>query len=671
MRRILHFLVVALVGAAVLPVVAGAGPVGAGRASEARLANVTAAVAAQAAQAAPGDVLDLIVTLDRPASPAGAGRLAALGTQVWTAEHIEVAALLLPAGRLDALRRLPGVEGVYPNRALRYYGGDGDQPGPKLPPLPGQAPPGGFGAALPVPNIGVTGKGVTVGIIDSGVDFTHPDLADAMVANVKISPLGSDGPIPPIEGLPNTDTSSGHGTHVAGDVAGRGTASGGKYKGSAPGASLVGIGTGEGLTVHPRGVLQSFDWVLENKDKYGIRVLNNSYGGSFEPFDPSEPINRATKKAADAGIVVLFAQGNDGDEMTMNANATPPWVIAVAAATQQGGMTDFSSGGLDADVVDPTTFDVNDRPGDPRQPLRMGLYHPSIAALGENVVGTRAAGTIVPLIGSRYDVALPPGDQARYTIMSGTSMASPEAAGIVALILEANYDLRPADVKRVLQVTAKPIPGVPFWRQGYGNADPAAAVGLARQLRGRSADEVNRVLDERQAARDADVLASMVHPLRTTAWWKTPLPDGDKPPAGGRTAGPGGSGGSTASGNTHKITVEAGTGRLKVVNAGFSAPFVPDPLHAVVVRDAAGREVGRSDPHLPGQSGTFVLDLDLTKMKDLAWGTWTIEVTEAGVFPAAVLGPEEATVAATFAQPQAPEPVSSILPLPRLEPPSG
>ena len=664
MRRILHFLVVALVGAAVLPAVAGAG--GTGRSSGGGLAAVARGVPAAAT---PGESLDVIVTLDRPATPALARRLAALGTATWTARHIPVAALQLPAARLGALRRLAGVEGIYPNKQLRYYG---DRPvtaeGPKLPPLPGQAPPGGFGAALPVPNIGVTGKGVTVAVVDSGVDFTHPDLAPAMVANVKMSPLGSDGPIAPIEGLPNTDNSSGHGTHVAGDVAGRGTASNGTYKGSAPGASLVGIGTGEGLTVHSRGVLQSYDWILANQQKYRIRVVNNSFGGSFEPFDPSEPINRATKLAADAGIVVLFAQGNDGDEMTMNSSATAPWVIAVAAATQKGALADFSSGGLDADVVDPLTFDVNDLAGDPRRPLRMGLYHPSIMALGEYVVGARAAGTILPVLGARHDVALPAGDQARYTIMSGTSMACPEAAGIVALVLEANPALRPADVKRVLQITAKPVPGVPFFRQGYGNADPAREVELARRLAGHSPDDVNRLLDEHQAARDAEILAGMAHPLRTTAWWKTPTASGDTPAAEGA-----GEDGATDTVKGRKITVEEGTGRLKVTNAGLSLPFVPDPAHAVVVRDAAGKEVARSKPRLPGQSGTIILDLDLTKLTGLTWGAWTVEVTEGGLLPAGMFGAEEATVAATFAQPQEPDKASSLLPaLPALPtPPSG
>ncbi len=468
MRRILYFLFVAVLGAAVLPVVASAGhsPGGSG----AGLARLARGVPAPVAS---GEALDLVVTLDRPASPALARRLDMLGTDVWTARHFPVATLRLPTARLDGLRRLAGVEAVYPNRGLRYFGDQAAAASP-VPPLPGQVPPGGFGAALPVPGIGVTGKGVTVAVIDSGIDFTHPDLAPAMVANVKVSPLGSNGRLEPIEGLPNTDSSSGHGTHVAGDVAGRGVASNGAYKGAAPGASLVGIGAGEGITVHPRGVLQAYDWMIENRQKYGIRVVNNSFGGSFEPFDPGEPINRATKAAADAGIVVLFAQGNDGDEMTMNSNATPPWVIAVAAGTQKGGMTDFSSGGIDADVVDPTAFDVADLAGDRRQPLQMGLYHPSITALGEYVVGPRAAATILPALGARHDIHLPAGEQVRYTIMSGTSMASPEAAGIVALLLEANPALRPGDVKRVLQITGPLDPGCPVLPAGLWHRRPGS-----------------------------------------------------------------------------------------------------------------------------------------------------------------------------------------------------
>jgi serine protease AprX len=620
LRRIVLFLFVAMLGAAAGPVVAEATQTGRQPAERAEVgAGVPSALSA-ALSGARGAPLDLLVTFDEPASPALGRRLAAVGSAVWTARHYPVGAVRVPAARIEALRRVAGVRGLYLDKVLRYFGeravtptrlGTGDGPLPV--PVPGlQGPPGGFGAALPIPGLGVTGKGVTVAVIDSGIDFTHPDLADAMVANVKMSPLGPDGPLQPIEGLPNTDNTSGHGTHVAGDVAGRGTASDGAYKGAAPGASLVGIGAGEGLTVHTRAVLQSYDWLLEHRQQYGIRAVNNSFGGGFEAFNPDEPIHRATKAATDAGIVVLFAQGNDGDEMTMNSSAVAPWVIAVAAGTQQGGMTDFSSGGLDADVSEPLAFDVRDVAGDPRRPLRMGLYHPSFVALGEFVVGARAVGTVLPALGARHDVALPAGDQARYTIMSGTSMASPEAAGIVALVLEANSDLRPVDVKRVLQSTARWIPDVPFFRQGYGHADPAGAVELARRLRGLPAAEVNRILDEEQAKRDAGIVAGIHHPLRTTAWSK------EEPPEDGSLP-------------RHTVTVEAGAARIKVINAGFGLPFVSNPAHMIVVRDAAGREVGRSAPRLPGGSGTSVVDVDLTKLTGLTWGKWTVEVSEGGL----------------------------------------
>jgi subtilisin family serine protease len=654
-RRILGFLVVGFVAVAVLPAVANSAPLGGAVVrSGPGLADVAAGVVSEAAHAGPADLLDVLVTLDKPASPGLVGRLAGLASWSWTAKNIPVAAMVLPVARLDALRRLDGVRSVWPDTTLHYFG-DGPvtatADGPLPVPVPKLIPNDKFGAALPVPDIGVDGKGITVAIVDSGVDGLHPDLAPAMKANLKMSPLGPDGPLPPIEGLPDTDTSSGHGTHVAGDVAGRGIASNGAYKGSAPGVSLVGLGAGEGLSVESRAVLQAYDWIIGHRDQYGIRVVNNSFGGSFEPFKADEPMNKATKAATDAGIVVVFAQGNDGDEMTMNNEATAPWVIAVGAGSQARGLTDFSSGGIDADVVDPGNFSATDLAGDPRQPLRMGLYHPSGVALGEFVVGPRAGNTIVPVLGARHDIALPPGQQAFYTIMSGTSMASPEACGIVALVLEANPALAPADVKRVLQITAKPIPDVPFFRQGYGNFDPAAAVGLARQLVGMAPADVNRILDGQQAARDAAVLAGINHPLHTTAW------SGDKPESGSGDRGAG----------VHKITVEPGTGRLKVVNAGLTLPFAPDPLHTIVVRDAAGKEVGHSDLKLPGSSGTEVLDLDLTKMSGLAWGIWTIEVTEAGIAPLP-FGADEATVAATFAKTQKPDPVSSILPhsLPKL-----
>jgi serine protease AprX len=633
-RRIVGFLLVACVGALVLPAMARSEP-----AARPRLARLAGGLPAR-----PGGTLDLVLTLDQPASARLTARLAALGSWAWAARHFPVAAVRIPAVAIGRLRQADGVVAIYPNRSLTFYGQQAAPAPSPAPAVPGLAPEAGFGAAVPVPGLGVTGKGVTVAIVDTGVDFTHPDLAPALRANVKMNLLGEFGPTPPIEGLPNSDTTSGHGTHVAGDVAGRGVASGGAYQGAAPGASLVGLGVGEGLNASTLAVVQAYDWILEHRQAEGIRVVNNSYGtAAFEPFDPEDPVNEATRAAADAGLVVVFAQGNNGDELTMNSYGAAPWVIPVAAGTRAGGVTDFSSGGVDSDVL-ADCFSC-DAVGDPRQPLRMGQYHPAVVGLGENVVGPRTPATIVPFFGVRRDVALPPGQQAWYTIQSGTSVASPEVAGVVALVLEANPVLGPADVRQILQITARPIPDVPFFRQGYGTIDTAGAVGLARGLAGRPAAEVRNILDRQQAERDVEVLAGLSHPLHTTA--RMPMFEGV---------------------TRLQIPVERGAGRVKVVTSGFGPPFEPLPTFAIIVRDAAGVEVARSTPRSPGSSPATVLDVDLTGRSDLTWGAWTVSVDDVtapldGMFSSTLVA-----VAASFARPQQPEPVFATLPRPGVPP---
>ena len=338
--------------------------------------------------------------------------------------------------------------------------------------------------------------------------------------------------------------------------------------------------------------------------------------------------------------MVVFAQGNNGDELTMNSYGAAPWVIPVAAGTRAGGVTDLSSGGIDADVLNGCY--ACSVAGEARRPLKMGQYHPAVVALGENVVGPRAAATIVPFYGARRDVALAPGQQARYTIQSGTSMASPETAGVVALLLEANPGLGPADVRRILQVTARTIAGVPFFRQGYGTIDVAAAVGLARRLAGEPAADVG-ILDERQAARDAEVLAGLSHPLDTAAWTDY-IPGFD-------------------GASRRPIPVEAGTGRLKAVSS--IAPFGPGPANAIIVRDAAGREVARSALRPPGGSPATVLDVDLTGLTGVAWGMWTVSVGE-GDADFDEINLERTTVVSTFANPEPPQRVFTTLPRPNV-----
>ena len=554
--------------------------------------------------AAPGALLDLVVTLDRPADTRMAAALARLGVWSHTYRHLPSAAVRLPVARLPELRSLPGVLAVYENKRLQYF-------------LKESAKLNNTDHAWT--DLGVSGKGVTVAVIDTGVDFTHPDLAPAMKANVKITGLGND-PLPltvPVEGLPNSDTSSGHGTHVAGDVGGRGTASGGAHRGMAYGADLVGIGTGEGLSIIT--ALEGFDWMLQNREKYGIRVVNNSYGTGFAPFDPMEPVHLATKRATDAGIVVVFANGNDGDEMSMNPYASAPWVIPVAAGSKSGKVTDFSSGGIEADTVG-MNFAKNEIVGEARKPLNMGLYHPAVTVTGEEVVSTRSNTTITPLTSLPEDrQRIPPEQLPYYSTLSGTSMAAPEAAGIVALILEANPALTPAQVRNVLQITGRTISGVPFYKQGYGYVDASAAVELARTLKGRPAAEIQSVLEGQQAARDQQVLDTLAHPTRSYGYT-------ERAPMGAGTL-------------SHPIEVAPGSERVKVVANGGSLPFVGVTGYKITVKDANGKEVGTATAS--AASGTTTLDLDLRKLEadeakaaqrfsELAFGTWTADVGVVG-----------------------------------------
>jgi hypothetical protein len=380
----------------------------------------------------------------------------------------------------------------------------------------------------------------------------------------------------PVEGPPDSDTTSGHGTHVAGDVAARGTASGGTYKGLAPGADLVGISAGDVLSMYA--VVEGLDWVMANRERYGIRVVNNSWGSQFKPFDSEDPVNLATKLLADSGVVVVFANGNDSDEMAMNPYAVPPWVLPVAAGTKDRQVADFSSGGIEGDTVGLGFADV-DVAGETRKPLDMGLYHPAVTTTGDSVVSTRANGTVVPLTAVPADVKyVPPQYLPYYTTLSGTSMAAPETAGVVALLLEAAPELNPLQVRRILQITARPIPGAAFHRQGYGYTDAGAAVDLARRLHGRPAAEIDATVAQLQAARDQSILDTLSHPLHTYA--RT-----DRGPF-------------LAGSLARKVNVPVGTGRVKVLL----------DLHKLA-----------SDVTVAAQ-----------RFAELAYGEWTVDVDATG-----------------------------------------
>lgn len=344
----------------------------------------------------------------------------------------------------------------------------------------------------------VDGSGIGVAVVDSGVDALHPDLADAVVMNKKVeqclTPIsiggrcGANVLLENLQGLPpscddetfldveDSDTSSGHGTHVAGIVAGRGTMSDGREKGAAPGASIYALGTGEADRI--LFALEAFAWIHCHHATVSppIRIVTNSWGPAPANFNPADPINVAANRLVDDGLVVVFSAGNNGGtgstrELNPYARNPKPGVISVANYNDVG--SGKRDGSLDASS---SRGRIADGPGSD---------WPDLAAPGTNIVSTASpagASSLVPCCsGMPY-----------YTTLTGTSMAAPHVAGIAALVLEANPALTPAEVEDILKETALPLAsagaylpdpysaGTMNFAAGHGLVDAVAALNDAR-----------------------------------------------------------------------------------------------------------------------------------------------------------------------------------------------
>lgn len=429
--------------------------------------------------AAPGERLEVFVTFDETLTTgdAVAAALTAAGAGIIRFQHLPVVFALATPAQVGAAGKLPGVRSLYANRQLQWHLREG------IPTV----------RADLAHAAGYTGAGVGIAILDSGVDgFYNPDLEypSRTVQNVKygvdmreVVTFGSDVPAVGaklfVENLPSSETSVGHGTHVAGIAAGDGTASSGFYRGVAPGADLVGIGAGDVLFVF--WVLAGFDYILENRAKHNIQVVNNSWG-STGAFDPADPTNVATKKLYDAGIAVVFSAGNEGPgENTMNTYGVAPWVLAVAAGCKTVEPDPTNSAAYCRDGRASLLGDFSSRgvPGDPDN-------RPDITAPGVAIVSTRSAtGTVMNLLDLPADVRdcnLSLQHARFYTCADGTSMASPFVAGAIALMEEAAKGrLTPEEAYRAIARTAQPMPGYGAWEVGAGYLDVNAAVRAVRR----------------------------------------------------------------------------------------------------------------------------------------------------------------------------------------------
>jgi serine protease AprX len=354
-----------------------------------------------------------------------------------------------------------------------------------------------------------TGKGVAIAFLDSGFyahdDLTKPD--NRIVAYHSIFDVVDDR-----TSLATTDVASWHGMMTSVVAAGNGFLSAGFYRGIAPEAKVVLVKIGRSGHIPDDQIKRGLEWVLENRKKYEIRIVNISAGGDAEKSYLNSPLCETVERAVSEGLVVVCAVGNAG--MVPGHPVLPP--ASSPSAISVGGLDDQNS--LDR----------------AKRGMYRSSYGPTIDGLQKPEIiapGIWVAGPILPFtptadqaeLCSKLDAATDSQlqtiieahkgvdkdfDEARdlpapvlrqlitiklregnvinqhYKYIDGTSFAAPIVASVVACMLEANPSLTPQHVKRILIDTAERVVGVPVDRQGWGVVTPRKAVQMAMRLSG-------------------------------------------------------------------------------------------------------------------------------------------------------------------------------------------
>ncbi|HJR45066.1 MAG TPA: S8 family peptidase [Actinomycetota bacterium] len=296
---------------------------------------------------------------------------------------------------------------------------------------------------------GITGRGVTVALLDTGVYADHPDLAGRVVHCEDFS------------GEANTEAhcadTFGHGTFMAGLIAGNGSASNGVYKGSAPETNIVSLKMAgfDGAT-DVSNILAGIQWVVAHKNDYNIRALNLSLGSDSSQSHLLSPLNYAVQKAWKSGIAVVVSAGNSGpNSKTILKPADDPYVITVGSSNDEG------------------TLAVNDDRVpvfSSRGPTRSGIAKPDVVAPGVHTVSLRSPGSAID---QQFGATAVVDDG--YFRGTGTSMSTAVVTGVVAQMLQAKPSLSPDQVKYRLMTTARRIADTSSHAAGKGLVDAYAA----------------------------------------------------------------------------------------------------------------------------------------------------------------------------------------------------
>ncbi|MGV9213945.1 S8 family peptidase [Micromonospora sp. RB23] len=275
---------------------------------------------------------------------------------------------------------------------------------------------------------GYTGKGARVAVLDTGADFSHPDLAGRVAERADFTAEGGD-----------AVDHNGHGTHVASTIAGTGAASHGQRRGVAPDAKLV---IGKVLDDHgsgeDSGIILGMEWASTRAD-----VINMSLGGS-QADDGSDPLSLAVDALSrQTGTLFVIAAGNSGAQISSPGSAAT--ALTVGAVDRDDKLADFSS----------------------RGPLiNNHVAKPELVAPGVDIVAARAAGTNLQDPIDEY-----------YESLSGTSMATPHVAGAAALLAQRHPDWTGEKIKAALVGASDPLTGIDPYAIGAGRLNAARALG--------------------------------------------------------------------------------------------------------------------------------------------------------------------------------------------------
>ncbi len=301
---------------------------------------------------------------------------------------------------------------------------------------------------------GITGKDTTICVIDTGI-AQHPDVKDRIIGFKDM-----------VNGRTEAYDDQGHGTHCAGIVAGDGSSSNGKFKGVAPEANLVGVkvldSRGSGAFSN---VIKGIQWAVEHKDEFSIDVISMSLGGYVQQSYKNDPVSQAVEAAVAAGITTVIAAGNEGPSAgTIGTPGNAPSAVTIGALDDKG----------TPDRSDDTIARFSSR-----GPSRIDkLDKPDVLAPGVNITSLSNQGS-------------------GYVSMSGTSMATPFAAGVAALMHQVKPDISPNQLKGLLLKTADklepknggkiggtPQQGFGIDHQGAGVIDPVESVEYLVGLKG-------------------------------------------------------------------------------------------------------------------------------------------------------------------------------------------